>query len=981
MTEINKKNDLAVIPPTNNDGDPYVLPLDIFKEGYTAYNISNWFKGRVGDNGTPFAIRWYSHGRLLNILGMRPFIEGQVGDYTIDDSDPDNPQINMAEDASHVHIVGDVNDTQEGGVAIYRLISQAFPKSGIFYGKIGFMGTQDDGTLVNTGVDIVFKVLAGHMNMLGARQFYVSELEKAWLDLQEKIRQYDQQYSDKIKQQSDQFTKDTQDQTEKFNQETEQALQDLRTKVTNEIQHAEDNLQGVQVTSNTVLDELNRLSQSIGQVQAQIDAGNVVTRKEHHDDIANLQQYLSNQEASMTKTLTGISKSGPYFFANLAELQSLYPNGHDGILVTRDNLHWCYWDSNQKQYIDCGKFTDSNNSDINIDELTAEVTDNKAGIRSNYFGFSAYHDLVSMYNPDADQKLDLTKKILISQVFLYPVLNNFFVNISSITVKPYQEGKLEIGVARSYDGAVKFKTSQIVELTTTDWQTIPLNNLDLRTGDYLTISGPIYYNFQKDGVFCGAIDKVGTTPLTGIHNEENEFGTAKFSFYITTSIPSTSNTEFPSKFLGKTITYQNKEYYDENANWILFDHTDFLVPPAFKDNGFIKTIYYNAPNNGYITLGTANVWQQSPLKARIHNNIKIKVTKGKGKADIYLPFFANDVLIVGGQVCYMQNDKNNLFIGSDDNLKFTAQNIAGDATFVPYGADFNKGVKLNIYFDTEIADYSHNDLIKKEVIDPVFHPIIGKKYACFGDSIWSEQVACIGTMIQKDLNAQMVGNFATGWATCQDWFDSGKNITPITFNVPQNTDTADNVLSNQVRRMLQWTTEKDQIIKWQHPVDGWFNIDGDVGMGLGHTDDIPDVIAIAISTNDGKHDQCGNLNDDTDEVFQQHYKDLTRNSIASALRWAVETLQAAYPNCKIYICTPLQTNGGNSWMSYQNNLKKAEIIKKVGTFCSVPVIDQFSESGLNSQTVVHGTADGIHPTGEMRDLIAAFDARQIEKKY
>ncbi|MCT3539943.1 hypothetical protein EFS45_03405, partial [Lactobacillus crispatus] len=209
MTEINKKKDLSVIPPTNNDGDPYILPLDIFKEGYSAYNISNWFKGRVGDNGTPFAIRWYSHGRLLNILGLRPFIEGQVGDYTIDDSDPDNPQINMAEDASHVHIVGDVNDTQEGGVAIYRLISQAFPKSGIFYGKIGFMGTQDDGTLVNTGVDIVFKVLSGHMNMLGARRFYVTELEKAWLEMQSNIKQYNQEYKDTTTKQAEQFKADT----------------------------------------------------------------------------------------------------------------------------------------------------------------------------------------------------------------------------------------------------------------------------------------------------------------------------------------------------------------------------------------------------------------------------------------------------------------------------------------------------------------------------------------------------------------------------------------------------------------------------------------------------------------------------------------------------------------------------------------------------------------------------------------------------
>lgn len=936
------------------------ITIDIDKQVGELQNLSQIYNARVGDNKTPLTIAWRKNGLPLNLKGLHAYIVGKTGDGSYNN---ETGKIDFPVGSPVSQFEDDGSGTLDGGqsgLTTLLIPKQMWQKSGIFAGYIGLKS--EDGS-VFTSKDIWFKVLGNILDAGVEINYFVGDFNKALAEAEKKL----------------------QDKVTNFDQVTNEALENIKNEYQQKSVELKESYQNALGVSKDAIENdiaaLNKLAASVGSIQAQITAKDIVTRKEHHSDIANLQQYLSNQEASMTKTLAGISKSGPYFFADLAELQSLYPGGHEGILVTRDNLHWCYWDSNQKQYIDCGKFTDSNNGDIDIDELSATVTNNTLGIRSGSYGYSAYHDLISTYNPNADQKLDLTKKVLISQIFPYPILNNFFVNISSITVKPYQEGKLEIGVARPYGNAVKFKTSQIVELTSTDWQTIPLNNLVLRTGDYLTISGPVYYNFQKDGVFCGAIDKVGTTPLTGIHNEEHDFGTAKFSFYITTSIPSTSNTEFPSRFLGKTVTYQNKEFYDENANQVLFDHTNFLVPPAFKDNGFIKKIYYNAPDNGYITLGTANVWQQSPLKVRIHNNIKIKVTKGKGTADIYLPFFANDVLIVGGQVCYRQNDENNLFIGSDENLKFTAQNIAGDATFVPYGADFNKGAKLNIYFDTEIADYSHNDLIKKEVIDPVFHPIIGKKYACFGDSIWSEQVACIGTMIQKDLNAQMVGNFATGWATCQDWFDSGKNITPITFNVPQNTDTADNVLSNQVRRMLQWTTEKDQIIKWQHPVDGWFNIDGDVGMGLGHTDDIPDVIAIAISTNDGKHDQCGNLNDDTDEVFQQHYKDLTRNSIASALRWAVETLQAAYPNCKIYICTPLQTNGGNSWMSYQNNLKKAEIIKKVGTFCSVPVIDQFSESGLNSQTVVHGTADGIHPTGEMRDLIAEFDARQIERRY
>ena len=326
-----------MVPSTNNDGDPYILPLDIYKEGYSGYNISNWFKGRVGDNGTPFAIRWYSHGRLLNIQGMRPFIEGQVGDYTIDDSDPDNIRIDMAEDASNIHIVGDVDDTQAGGVAIYRLINQAFPKSGIFYGKIGFMGTQDDGTLVNTGVDIVFKVLADHMNMLGARQFYVSELEKAWLDLQEKIRQYDQQYKDQTQQQAEQFKTDT-----------ENALADLNTKIANEIKRAEDTLGDTQASIDNNLAALKRVAASVGALQAQLTADDLETNADHKADIAAVKDEIGFRFSQIKHPVQA--------FDSLAQIQAKFPAGADGDMLAVDTGHiYIYqWDSNQ--WKDCGVY-------------------------------------------------------------------------------------------------------------------------------------------------------------------------------------------------------------------------------------------------------------------------------------------------------------------------------------------------------------------------------------------------------------------------------------------------------------------------------------------------------------------------------------------------------------------------------------------------------------------------------------------------
>ena len=122
-------------------------------------------------------------------------------------------------------------------------------------------------------------------------------------------------------------------------------------------------------------------------------------------------------------------------------------------------------------------------------------------------------------------------------------------------------------------------------------------------------------------------------------------------------------------------------------------------------------------------------------------------------------------------------------------------------------------------------------------------------FCCMGDSITSDQVSGIGTMVAHRLNAQEVLNAACGYATCSDWHEGDRNITPVTLIEPPNTNTADNVLSNQVRRVLQALTPKGSIIRWT--VDGVeYAIPAEIGIGTG-TLSTPDVIYIAISTNDG----------------------------------------------------------------------------------------------------------------------------------
>ena len=357
MTELNRRHNLATKPTMNNNGESYIVPFDIYKEGYDAYDISNWFKGRVGDNGTPFGIRWYKHGQLMDVTGMRPYLEGEVGDYTIDDSDPDNPKINMDSEASHVHVVGEVNDCQEYGVAIYRLINQAMPQAGIFYGKIGVMGVQDDGTTVMSSVDVVFKVLAGHMSMLGARKFYVSELEKALLDFKAKIKQHEQEYAALIKQHDQEF----QNQVKKFNDDTQKVIDDARHTYESETKNAHDAAVAASQEIAAVRSDTKDLADQVGSQQNYISAHNIVTT----DKFTNLSNDL-------TKYVTE-SFIQPEAFNNLNELKLTYPSGKKGICVAIDTGHFYVWQDNA--WKDCGSFQSAGiaNNSIYLEKLSTSL--------------------------------------------------------------------------------------------------------------------------------------------------------------------------------------------------------------------------------------------------------------------------------------------------------------------------------------------------------------------------------------------------------------------------------------------------------------------------------------------------------------------------------------------------------------------------------------------------------------------------------
>lgn len=245
-------------------------------------------------------------------------------------------------------------------------------------------------------------------------------------------------------------------------------------------------------------------------------------------------------------------------------------------------------------------------------------------------------------------------------------------------------------------------------------------------------------------------------------------------------------------------------------------------------------------------------------------------------------------------------------------------------------------------------------------------------FCCLGDSITSDQVTGIGTVVARKLGAAHLMNAACGYATCSDWHDGEANITPITLIEPPNTNTADNVLSNQVRRVLQAVTPAGEPIRWT--VDGTeYALDASVGLGTG-TLPQPDVIYIAVSTNDGNQ-PFNAVTDDFAAVSAQTYAQLTRNSLASALRWAIETLHAACPKARTFAATPLQTCTDLPWMSPGSGLLKRRLVMEVCRLTGAECIDSFLESGFDE--VVARDHGEVHPDEEWKERIAGYVAGAI----
>ena len=333
------------MPTINNGGQPYYFPADIAKEGKDYARLSNFFKTRVGDNGKILTFKWYDQGRVMNVHGFIPFIQGMVGKHY---EEPDTKEIVMAPDALYREWQGSTDNGHDGGFMDYILEDQMFPQEGIFKGHFGLKDTNGN---VLTSVNIVFEVLGNDLRVGETSKYYSAELDRL-------AREYE------VK--TDQMVADG-------TQKVDQMVDDTRNNINQSVQPIRDNLDALNGEIRANRAEQANISQHLAGTQQQIANYDIVTRPEFQNGMDTMNNAINNRLSQM--------KTNPIAVANAGELTKNYPNGADGIFITADTGHkWIYLYGAWK---DCGAYQAIGIENEELAPIKAQLLEQQGKIDQN----------------------------------------------------------------------------------------------------------------------------------------------------------------------------------------------------------------------------------------------------------------------------------------------------------------------------------------------------------------------------------------------------------------------------------------------------------------------------------------------------------------------------------------------------------------------------------------------------------------------
>lgn len=289
----------------NNNGVPYYFPADIAKEGQQYARFSNWLKTRVNDNGKKVPVKWYDQGRVMNVNGLTPFIQGMVGHFTTNETDDLIP----SSDVVSRDWQGSPADVTDGGLAFYTLEDQFFCQEGQFKGVFGL---RDSNGNVYTSVNIVFEILGNDLRMGETTKYYSSKLDKM---------------------------------VKEFQVRTDDVINDAKASYTNETQTVREALASAQGAIQTTIDTQQGLSTRLAGMQQQIEINDIVTRPEYEKLDAKITDRLANMNLS------------PRYYDNETDMRAKNPKGSSDLCVTVDTGHKWLYNFDSGNWTDLGDFS------------------------------------------------------------------------------------------------------------------------------------------------------------------------------------------------------------------------------------------------------------------------------------------------------------------------------------------------------------------------------------------------------------------------------------------------------------------------------------------------------------------------------------------------------------------------------------------------------------------------------------------------
>ena len=432
------------------------------------------FNARVGDQGTPLVIQW-TQGTTDTPVDLQKnklhfYAAGQVGKYL--EKLDDGTGYKMSADASSVEYDDkDSAGTQANGLTVAKLPKQFFPQEGIFY---GYFGLKDDQGNTYTSVNVWFRVLGGVPIMGAAIPYFSTRFDELMEQCQGRI---------------------------------EDALAQLRAEYQAEVQKNED-------MSAETRAALSKLADAVGAIQAQIDAGNVVTLIQHNADIKRTSEMIENKLAQMSLI--------PETFENSDAIKNAYPNGKTGIMVAVDTGHKWIWFNTQ--WNDCGAYQSAG---------YPEVTEARVG--ADQLGAKEYASLSEAFHRQIAGLVNLG-----NQAFSYPVVGTIGQQVSLpyeweagikagsiLQVKFELNGDSDLSVIQVYANSAFFTSIDRQNFGT--WQDFKLTK-DIDTLGLVIPDDKFSKNFNAEISF-----KVITAPVADVRSEFNPVMSREFSVSPSTS--------------------------------------------------------------------------------------------------------------------------------------------------------------------------------------------------------------------------------------------------------------------------------------------------------------------------------------------------------------------------------------------------------------------------------------------------------------